>query len=479
VPGCTGSRASGASGAEGRSLRAAVLIAAATAVVPGLGHLLLGRRRIGALVLALLLALLLVGFETPRPALLRYVLSANLLLGASMCCAVGGLGWAVLIVHSYRLARPARLSLGLRLSGAGLVLVLCLLVVVPLGWAASVANAQRALLTTVFRGGEGGTAAAVAIQQSRLNVLLLGSDAGPDRTGTRTDTIMVASIDTHTARTVLFALPRNLQRVRFPPGSPMAARFPQGFADPAAPLSGDYLLNAIYPYGQQHPEVAPPGPTDDPGLNLLNSAVAYLLDLPLDYYVMVDMAGFASLVDAVGGLRVDVGPDPIPIGGVTASGQHVKPDGYLQPGVRLLDGQQALWFVRSRRDSSDYQRMNRQRCLLQAVLDQKNPTDLLTHFQRLASAATAHVRTNIPADLLPRLAVLTTHRSAELSSVSFDPSLADPQTEGGRFSTTDPDLHYIRYTVHAALAEQPAPSGTTRNAPEPAPLVNSCRAPTP
>ena len=219
----------------------------------------------------------------------------------------------------------------------------------------------------------------------------------------------------------------------------MAARFPNGFADPARSPSGEYLLSASYPYAHQHPNLAPSGPTDDPGVNMLSSSVSYLLGLPLDYYVMVDMAGFASLIDAVGGIRVDVAPEPIPIGVVTASGQHVQPDGYLLPGVRQLDGQQALWSARSRRDGSYYQRMARQRCLLQAVLEQKEPTDLLAHFQALARAATASVRTNIPAGVLPALAALAARQSAELVSVSFDPHLADPLAEGNHFSTADPD----------------------------------------
>src|SRR4029078_2189612 len=163
-------------------------------------------------------------------------------------------------------------------------------------------------------GGGGGTSVAEAIAKPRLNVLLVGSDAGPDRTGARTDTMMLASIDTTTARTTLFALPRNIGYAQFPPGTPMAERFPKGFHDAASPLSGDYLLNAVYAWGLDHPEDAPTTPPATPGLNLLHETVGYMLGVDIDYYVEVNMAGFASIIDAVGGVTVGRAPVPPPLG---------------------------------------------------------------------------------------------------------------------------------------------------------------------
>ena len=119
------------------------------------------------------------------------------------------------------------MSSGQRVLGAGVVAVLCLTVAAPLGFGAELANSQRQLLERLFPALSGGTPAAEAIGKARLNVLLVGSDAGPDRRGTRTDTMMVASVDTRTGRTILFGLPRNLQRVPFPAGSPMAREFPR------------------------------------------------------------------------------------------------------------------------------------------------------------------------------------------------------------------------------------------------------------
>jgi LCP family protein required for cell wall assembly len=275
--------------------------------------------------------------------------------------------------------------------------------------------------------------------------------------------MMVASVDTRTGRTILFGLPRNIQRAPFPNGSPMARRFPNGFHDAADPLSGDYLLNAVYAYAHGNPDVAPPGPTADPGLNLLHSSVETMLGLKLDYYVEVNMAGFATMIDALGGLTVDVGPEPLPVGGITPTGRHVKPDRYIAAGVQHLDGTDTLAVARSRTNTDDYTRMGRQRCLLQYVLQQKSPADLLTHFRDVASATTDSVSTNIPQQVLPALAKVADNPGATaLESVSFDPNLADPGEPGGRFDTSRPDVGFMRQVVRDTIA---GPRATATPAP--------------
>ncbi|NMH95687.1 LCP family protein, partial [Pseudonocardia bannensis] len=465
-------------GSRCRRLGQALGITAAATALPGLGHLILRRRRTGGLILGLFglgIGMLVVAALTmDRSTLLETVLSTRFLGVAAVVSLLAALGWIAVIVRTYLLARPRRMSTGRRVLGAGVVTALCLTIAVPFGLAAELANSQRNLLNALFKGG--GTAAADAFKQPRLNVLLLGTDAGPDRTGTRTDTMMVASVDTRTARTILFSLPRNIQRAQFPPGSPMAEEFPDGFHDPSEPLSGNYLLNAVYAYAHEFPAVAPAGPTPDPGINLLSSTISYMLGLPLDYFLEVNMAGFSSMIDAVGGVTVDVGSTPIPIGGVTADGRHVKPTGYIEPGRQELNGEEALWFARSRRDSTDYDRMGRQRCLIQAVLDQQSPADLLTNFQSVAAVATENVITNIPQDVLPKLVSLAGGGGVHLESVAFDPSLPDPSQRDGHFNTGRPDPEFMRQVVNAAIEGRPL---VTTPAPTTTPRATARRAATP
>ncbi|SDG62419.1 transcriptional attenuator, LytR family [Pseudonocardia oroxyli] len=450
-----------------RTLGAALATTAASTLVPGSGHLLLRRTRTGAVILGLFLLLvaaaLVVAFTLRRTTLVESVLSTSVLAAAALAALAIGLAWVAVVARTYALARPRNMGLGKKILGTGTAAVLCMAVAVPFGYAADLANSSRSLLNELFDGGPGGTDATVALGKDRLNVLLLGSDAGPDRTGTRTDTMMLASIDTTTGRTTLFGLPRNIQRAEFTPGTPMAKEFPNGFHDPSDPLSGNYLLNAVYAYAHEHPALAPKGPTDDIGLNLLQDSISYMTGLPIDYYLEVNMAGFSSLVDAMGGVTVNVGPTPIPINGVTADGRHVKPDGYIQPGVQNLDGEEALWFARSRRDSTDYDRMSRQRCLINSVLEQKSPADLIANFQSVATATKENVDTNIPQQVLPALAALA-GEGFSLQSIAFDPSLPDPSEPDGKFNTGRPDVEYMRRVVQEAL-DPPAPAPTSAAAP--------------
>jgi LCP family protein required for cell wall assembly len=444
-----------------RTLGPALLTTLAATLLPGAGHLLLQRFRTGVAIVAAflcgLVTLLVLLVRANRSDLLSTLLSSRTLTVGVIGLVVAALAWMAVIVRTWMLARPTGLRTGQRALGIGVVTALCLSVAAPLGFGAELANSQRQLLDRLFPSLGGGTPAAEAIGKSRLNVLLVGSDAGPDRRGARTDTMMVASVDTRTGRTILFGLPRNIQRAPFPAGSPMARKFPNGFHDSADPLSGDYLLNAVYAYAHNFPEVAPAGPTSDPGLNLLHSSVETMLGLKLDYYVEVNMAGFASIIDALGGLTVDVGPEPLPVGGITPSGRHVKPDRYIPAGVQHLDGTDTLAVARSRTNTDDYTRMGRQRCLLQYVMQQKSPANLLANFQGVASATTNSVSTNIPQQVLPALVkVADSAGTVALESVSFDPNLADPGEADGRFDTARPDVGFMRQVVRETINGPPA-----------------------
>lgn len=449
-----------------RTLAAALGLTAASTVVPGSGHLALRRRRTGGLILGTLVAIVVglaaLALLARRSTLLQNLLSTTTLTVIAGALVVAGIAWIAQVARTYALARPRGMPLGQKIVGTGTAALLCLTVAVPFGYGVELVNSQRGLLNSLFQGG--GTSAAEALGKPRLNVLLLGSDAGDDRTGTRTDTMMVASIDTRSGRTTLFSLPRNIQRAEFPPGSPAAEKFPNGFHDPSQPLSGDYLLNAIYAYAEQNPGIAPSGPTSSPGINLLQSSIAYMTGLPLDYYLEVNMAGFSSMIDAVGGVTVNVGSEPIPVGGVTAFGRYVTPDRYISPGVQTLGGEDALWFARSRRDGTDYQRMGRQRCLIQAVISQTTATELISRFQSIAAVTRDNVATDMPQQVLPALAVLA-DEGFRLESVAFDPSLPDPNSSTGYFVTADPDVAYMREVVRNAIADPaPAPGTATSSA---------------
>ncbi len=207
----------------------------------------------------------------------------------------------------------------------------------------------------------------------RLDLLLVGSDAGPGRWSLRTDTLILASIEVATGRTTLFGIPRNIENVPLP--APEAADYP----------GGRYpgLLNSLYVEAMGHPERFPGGSLR--GYRAIEGAVATLTGIHVDGMVLVNLAGFVKLVDALGGIDIDVpsrlyDPDyPLP----DRSGWIVLD---IHPGAQHMDGQTALAYARSRHQDSDYGRMTRQQLVLRALRASVRPACLLGRLPDLLDA---------------------------------------------------------------------------------------------
>jgi polyisoprenyl-teichoic acid--peptidoglycan teichoic acid transferase len=435
--------------------RLSLAAAAASTLLPGTGHLVARRRRAGWILLGMFIftAAGVLGFVLTRSRgdLLSIWFQPRWLVAIMVATVVVGLAWWCVIVSAYIVSRPAAMTRIQHVVAGVVILLLCGAVAAPLAWSARRAYYQHDFITTVFperadpivaARGDGFSALG---NVDRINILLLGSDGDPERDGIRTDSVTVASIDTRTGDTVLLSLPRNLYRVPFPAGSPMAERFPTGFR--GEPIV-EHILFSLYRYGADHPGLVPNG-GDDPGARLVMDAVGTIFDLDLDYYIMVNLDGFERIVDAMGGITIRV-DERLPIGGV---GTPIR--GWIEPGLQHLDGFQALWYARSRATSDDYDRMERQRCVFGAIARQAEPFTVLRRYGEITSAAKELIQTNIPQTLLPELAkVAGNAKSAKITSVQFVPPLID---------TNDPDYELIKERAQEAIAEadKPKPSAPT------------------
>jgi polyisoprenyl-teichoic acid--peptidoglycan teichoic acid transferase len=173
------------------------------------------------------------------------------------------------------------------------------------------------------------------------------------------------------------------------------------------------------------------------------SAIEGITGLKINYWAMVNLAGFRGLVDAVGGVTLNV-RQPIPVGGLGAD-----VTGYIQPGVRKLNGFDTLWFARSRDSSDDYSRMARQKCVMNAMLHQISPKTVLTNFEKIAKASSAMVSTDIPPSEVDRFMQLALKAKAlPVSTLSLVPPL---------INTGDPDIPLIRRKVAQAIAASTQP----------------------
>jgi polyisoprenyl-teichoic acid--peptidoglycan teichoic acid transferase len=437
------------------------------ALLPGAGLLAVGRRKIGLLLLllagltvAVLAAFAVSGDVVDR--VLHVAVSPNQLLLAAVAAVVIGAVWCVTILLTAWRARPERPSPFQGLAGVVLVAALCLAVAAPSAKGAQLAMVQRDLVTSVFGSGSTPPKAAGAARPdtkaddpwrgvARVNLLLLGSDAGADRTGVRTDSMMVASINTKTGNTVLIGLPRSLQRVPFPESNPLHRYWPNGFD-----CGSECLLNAVWDQAAVQHASDFPG-NSNPGLTTTRDVISEVLGLRIDAYTTIDLRGFQSLVNAMGGVDANV-PRRIPIGGGhnQRTGGELPITGWIEPGRQHLNGYQALWFSRSRTGSDDYDRMRRQRCMVGNLVDQVNPVRLLAKYGQLATVLKRNISTDIPQDQLQAWVVLVQRmQKGKITSLPLTNKVID---------TVNPDFDAIRAYVKDALnpvkRTTPATSGT-------------------
>ena len=427
------------------------------ALLPGTAFLAAGRRRLGAvalMVFALVVALVVWLATAGRQTAVRLAVDTDWLMWAAVAVGIGTLLWVLVIVAGYRMLAAPGTSRGRHVLGSLVVLLLVVAVALPAVALGRVALAQRGLIDDVFaQDGESATVEDVPDpfgDKERVNVLLLGGDGGEGREGVRTDTVIVASIATATGETTLFSLPRNLEDLPFPADSPLAELYPDGFD---AGSESESLLNAVYRNGPaEHPDVL--GPTADPGADFLKLGVGEALGLDLDYFVLVNLDGFSALVDALGGITVNVNYW-VPVNGIPDS--RTLPDDYIEPGPnRHLDGATALHFARGRFGLTDYDRMARQRCTIKAIVDAADPVTLLRSYQELAATTQDIVSTDIPRSALDDfvdLAFLV--KDAPLRSVVFDESLIDPAY---------PDYELMRQIVQDAIDPAPATDDAAESA---------------
>ncbi|RYU12821.1 LCP family protein [Nocardioides iriomotensis] len=424
--------------------RRALALLLMTLVLPGSAQLVAGNKRVGRVALRVVLTLLavtvfvgLVGWKWHG--VVYFLASNTVALGfLRLLLAALAVGWAVLFLDAWRLGQPLELLRKQRLAMVGLNGVLCFSVAGGLLFASHVVAVQRGFIATMF-----GSGTVSEATHGRYNVLLLGGDSGQDRWGLRPDSISVASIDQETGKAILFGLPRNMTNFPFPEGSVMAEQFPDGYD-----CGPECELNSLSTWAQDNKALFPG--EDNPGVAATIEGVEGITGLKINYYAMVNLDGFRSLVQAVGGLELNV-RDRIPIGGV---GGPVT--GYIEPGVQRLNGFQTLWFARSRESADDYSRMARQKCVMNAMLQQLSPQTVITKFEDIASASEQLITTDLPASELGTFAELAMKtRGQPVSSVSFVPPA---------INTGAPDIEKIHAMVQRAIDKAEGKATTTKAA---------------
>ncbi|HEX6128771.1 MAG TPA: LCP family protein [Candidatus Limnocylindria bacterium] len=441
-------------------------------VFPGLGQALGGRRGLAlalAMPVTLLLATALIGVALAGAEL------RNLLLSDRFLAALVVLNLALLAWRVYAIAEagsPLAASLRTRAKSAGsvagilAVLVLLVATVAMHAWAGIVIGRLGDALEDIFSGGSvsrgldpgGGVPhSAAPLNQpeyswdgtERVSFLLLGVDTAPGREQSLTDTILVVSVDPVAHTAVMVSIPRDTGYAPLPDT--------RIYADGLYPRK----INELATEAGASPELwcpdLPPTAGEACGVRSLERTVSLYLGIPIQYYAQVDLEGFSSLIDAVGGLTLRLPGrliDP-QYAGPGVEGRGIE----LPAGYSHYDGGRALAYARirqgwielpdgTRQQQDDFKRSERQQTVLLELRRELAKLDLIFELPDILDAVGRTVSTDFPreragdlASLLPRIG------SGSIDRVVLGlPDYTDPPL--------DPEVNYLLIPHRGAIAEE-------------------------
>ena len=199
----------------------------------------------------------------------------------------------------------------------------------------------------------------VKVAKQAFNVLILGVDIreseGDIHTNTRADTIMIASFDPKTMKASLISIPR----------------------DTYTPLS----------YNNQEDKLTHAGSY---GVGCMIETVENLLDIDINYYAKFNFKALVGLVDALGGIEVDV-----PFSFSESNSDDIPNTVHVTEGLQILDGEKALAYARHRNTQNDHVRNNSQQEVLKAILNKMVAFDTVTKINDLLDVLNANMSTNL------------------------------------------------------------------------------------
>jgi len=223
--------------------------------------------------------------------------------------------------------------------------------------------------------------------KGRLNVLLIGSDRRPGEGSYNTDTLIVASVDPASGQVAMFSLPRDTT------GIPLAG--------PARSFFGttwNRKINALFQQARARPDLFPGGKLS--GYQALKDTLGGLYGLQIQYFVEVDFGGFTQVVDALGGVTVNV---QLPVVDDYYPGDKGALRVYIPTGVQHMTGAEALIYARSRHGSDDFDRAARQQRVILSLRQQADFATLLQRLPELVQSTKKAVKTDFPVAKLPQL----------------------------------------------------------------------------
>ncbi|MGI9149512.1 MAG: LCP family protein [Chloroflexota bacterium] len=258
----------------------------------------------------------------------------------------------------------------------------------------------------------------------RINILLLGIDKRDDEpiAGTRSDTMMLASIDPVTKSAALVSLPRDMW-VNIP-----GCTYSQGCS------GGQQRINAAHAVG---------------GPDLARQTVIADFGVPIQFYARVDFRGFEQLIDTAGGVVIDVDwpvkDDEYPT--EDYGYQRI----YFGPGPQLMDGRTALQYARSRHGMSDFARAGRQQKVIVGLRARALQLNMLSKAPELLSIVQNSLTTDLTPVQMLALSKLISHIDRnKITSVVIDANYVTPFKGSDGADLLQPNFAAIRRAIDTA-----------------------------
>jgi anionic cell wall polymer biosynthesis LytR-Cps2A-Psr (LCP) family protein len=283
-------------------------------------------------------------------------------------------------------------------------------------WGAYSAGVARGAHVSVFQA-ETPAQAAASDDLEQYDVLLLGMDRPKGGGALYPKSISVVSVDAATGAATIIGIPATLLRVPFPTGSPMHRLYPDGYQDCiATPCTlGDVYTEARVVGGSLYPDAKAQGTS--PAVQAVRDAVSGVTGLDITATAQVDTTALGALIDALGGVRIDV-----PTSGASAA---------FPAGRRAMDGKRVVSYLRESADGNGADQVDRVLRVERALITQANPANALLQFRSVAAASSGALRTDLPQDTVTDLAVLGLRtRTREVRDVRLVPPAVDPERPG-------------------------------------------------
>lgn len=273
-----------------------------------------------------------------------------------------------------------------------------------------------------------------------LNILLLGTDERPDEYGpTRTDTMILLSVNPATGAMGMLSLPRDLWVPI--PGLGVTTK-----------INTAYMLGELQNY---------PGG----GAQLAKDTVSSFVGRPVDYFVRVNFDGFREIIDLIGGVTVEV-PNTI------HDEEYPTPDYgvetfHIDAGTHHLDGETALKYARTRHNDGDYSRARRQQDIIRAVAQQVMSAGMIPQLLARAPQLLATMQNSIETDIPIATGIELAQRFQNRAAGDVQQLVLDNRYGEETFSSEGawillPDRTRVRTALSAFYAAIEAPSGASQ-----------------